>query len=135
MKIYHNLSQCEGKRVVYLRSTDVEQKHYHRLLWSVPDEWFYWLSKGESILIIDRSSNKKGKIERIFIPVLCDILRYFLMNLPPIYNQYRHHFELAKITIKNDRQLLTRIKFWKNKIQIINIKGTTIIVKNEKSIY
>ena len=62
MKKYYNLSQHSGERLVYFRSTDVEQNNYHRLLWSVPDEWLYLLSKNKSILVIDKS---KKKMERL----------------------------------------------------------------------
>lgn len=48
MILYSNLTQnISGNRFVYLRSTDVEQMNWERLLWSVPDEMLYFMSLGE----------------------------------------------------------------------------------------
>lgn len=46
---YDNLSQSLGGRACYFRSTDVEQMNYERLLWSIPDDWFYQWYKGNII--------------------------------------------------------------------------------------
>lgn len=117
-------------RLVYFRSTDIEQKNYHRLLWSIPDEWFYLLATGKEIIVNDISSNKKGKVERIFLPVLCDILNYLLLDIEPKNKVLSSHFSLAIDEINRDISLKTKIMFWKGKIkkQII-INGLTTIMK------
>ena len=135
MKTYYNLTASKGKRCVYFRSTDVEQHNYHRLLWSVPDEWLYLLSQNKQIMIIDKSSNKRGKIERIFIPVLNDFLTNFCTTFQPIHLRFKHHFWMCYDAIRNDKSLYTKYKFWQDKIKNpVNIKAKTIHVKKEKSI-
>ena len=132
--VYNNLSQLIEGRLVYFRSTDVEQKNYHRLLWSVPDEWFYLLSKGYTIIVRDISSNKKGgKIERIFLPVLCDVLNNLLGLSKDIKNkQLKEHFKKAMDAVEADKQLKRRILFWKGRInKPVRIVGKTIIVEKE----
>jgi len=128
---YYNLSQCEGDRVVYLRSTDVEQKNYERLLWAVPDEWLYRLYRRDTILIIDISSNGKGKIERIFIPVLVDVLRKVLLGKEPINKHLTAHINLALGTLNSNTLLMTKYKFWRGKINAIDIVARTISVEKE----
>ena len=69
--VYHNMTQAFGPRLCYFRSTDVEQKNYHRLLWSVTDEMLYLsLVKGMKIVVIDRSTKPKNKNHRDFLPYL-----------------------------------------------------------------
>ena len=127
---YNNLGQMIKGRLVYFRSTDVEQKNYHRLLWSVPDEWFYLLAKGNRIIVNDISSNKKGKVERIFIPVLCDLLNYILLDKEPINKQLLAHFNIAMNEINIDSSLRKRIIFWRKKInKVVDITGNTTISK------
>jgi len=127
---YNNLGQIIKGRLVYFRSTDIEQKNYHRLLWSVPDEWFYLLAKGHRIIVNDISSNKKGKVERIFIPILCDLLNYILLDKEPINKQLLAHFNIAMNEIDIDSSLRKRITFWRGKInKNIEIIGRTKIAK------
>lgn len=134
MKTYNNLTQIVTGRLVYFRSTDVEQKNYHRLLWSIPDEWFYLLSKEEKIIIKDKSSNHKGKIERIFIPVLIDLFNFIYLGLPPKRKDLKYHFDKAIKEIRKDKSLETKLKFWINKIKKINIQAITKIVKKEPNL-
>ena len=127
---YNNLGQMINGRLVYLRSTDIEQKNYHRLLWSVPDEWFYLLAKGRKIIVNDISSNKKGKVERIFLPVLCDVLNYILLDKEPESKRLLAHFNIAVNEIDIDSSLRKRITFWRGKInKKIDIIGKTKIAK------
>ena len=128
---YHNLTQNTEGRLVYFRSTDVENKHYHRLLWSVPDEWLYLLSQGEKITLIDKSSNNTGKIERIFVPVLIDVLRYFLLNLLPKNKNLTYHFCCACQAIREDAMLKKKFTFWRGKIKKIDIAAKTIKIEKE----
>jgi hypothetical protein len=131
MKEYHNLTQCIGERMVYFRSTDVEQRNYHRLLWSVPDEWFFFLFKGEPIKVIDKSGNGRGKIERIFIPVLSDLLNYYLLKIKPENKVLIDHFAFGLCAIEDDGQLKRKILFWRGKIKEIDISAKTIHVDKE----
>jgi hypothetical protein len=124
MKItYNNLGQITKGRLVYFRSTDIEQKNYHRLLWSVPDEWLYLLTKGDQITINDISSNKKGKVERIFIPVLNDLLNFIWLAEKPKNNNLQHHLEFAIQALDDDSMLHRKFMFWtklcKEKVEIV----------------
>jgi len=135
MKIYSNLTQCLiSHRLVYLRSTDVEQLNYHRLLWSVPDEWFYFLHLGEEIIIIDKSKHKRGKIERIFIPVLVDLLNYLYFKKNPKNRYLIQHFNKALEILNTERDLYTRYLFWKNRIKEVKIRAITMQVKKEPNL-
>lgn len=125
---YYNLGQCSGHRVVYFRSTDVEQKNWHRLLWSVPDEWFWQWYRGKEIMVIDKSSNK-GKIEHIFTPVLIDLLNWLYYKQDPENKNLIAHFQYAVTAVFDDKGLYTRIMFWKRKIKKIKLKAKTIKVK------
>jgi len=127
---YTNLGQNISDRMVYLRSTDVEQLNYHRLLWSIPDEILYFLSKGETIVIEDISSNK-GKIEHIFIPVLIDVLNHMYNICEPIAKRLKEHYIKAYIALEKDRHLSKKYMFWKGRINEIKIIGKTIHVNKE----
>jgi hypothetical protein len=128
---YNNLTQYTKGRLVYFRSTDVEQCNYIRLLWSVPDEWLYLLSKGKKIVVKDKSSNYKGKIERIFIPALNKFLNYLYLGKDGIENDY-HATEMLNAYYLTS-SLRTKYKFWGGLItKPINIKAKTVYVKKEK---
>lgn len=134
MKTYYNLGQCIGERMVYFRSTDIEQKNWKRLLWSVPDELLFYLSKGEEIAIIDKSSNK-GKIEHIFIPILNDLLNEMYFDEIPRMKNLKDHFKFAKDEFKKCKQLERKFKFWKDKIQYpLRLRGYTHKVKKEPNL-
>ncbi len=118
--------------MVYFRSTDVEQKNYHRLLWAVPDEWLFLLSSGTSIAVVDKSSNGSGKIERIFIPTLNDVLNSVLFGHLPASKRTIAHFHYGMAALKKDKSLLTKFKFWRGKVShIVNIQARTIRVHRE----
>lgn len=134
--IYYNLTQCandcNGNRVVYFRSTDIEQANYERLLWSVPDEWLYLLYKKESINVIDKSIHGRGKIERIFIPVLNDLLNWLWFGDEPKNTGLREHFDYARKTINDSNGLNRKFDFWRKKINDrVNISCLTIKVNRE----
>ncbi len=131
MKKYNNLSQCKGKLMCYFRSTDVEQKNYERLLWSVPDSMLYHLSQNEMITIIDKSTKPKGKIERIFVPVLNDVLNHLYFKEEPKHPDLKYHFDLALLTIRMSNLLKTKFMFWKQHIKQVKIYGMTIQVEKE----
>jgi len=128
---YYNLTQCAdgdtGKRFIYFRSTDVEQKNYTRLLWGVPDEWLYFLSLGKQIRVIDKSSNGSGKIERIFVPTFNDSLNWLYFGSLPHDKKLSAHFNLATHVFCENRFLHHKFLFWKDYItQPINILAETI---------
>ena len=125
--IYYNLSQCAGmgRRYVYFRSTDVEQMNYHRLLWSVPDEWLYFMHKKLDVVVYDISSNSRGKIERIFIPTLQKLL-IDLYGIDKTVVYPKEHLAKAKEALEKDKMLLKKYKFWKDKINHVEIKAVTL---------
>jgi len=130
--IYKNLTQITNGRLVHFRSTDVEQKNYHRLLWSVPDEFLFHFYKGDKIIVYDISTHKKGKIERIFIPVLRDLLNFIYLDLPIENKGLIEHFNFAIKSLYSDKYLKRKFLFWKGKIRNkIEIEGKTIQVKAE----
>ncbi len=132
METYYNLTQCAGERMVYFRSTDVEQKNYHRLLWAVPDEWLFLLSSGANIGVVDKSSNGSGKIERIFIPTLNDVLNSVFFGHLPTNKRTIAHFHYAMEALERDKSLLTKFKFWRGKVScMVDIKARTIRVHRE----
>lgn len=132
---YYNLSQCHGDRVVYFRSTDVEQKNYHRLLWSVPDEWLYLLYNGCEILVVDASKHRKGKIERVFIPVLNDLLNTKAFGTPPEHTNLVDCFVSAQNALKHDKALDKKYRFWTRRLRYeVDIKALTIRVAIEPNL-
>ena len=121
MPNYFNLTQTlhlrnygNTVRYCYFRSTDIEQKNWKRLLWSVPDEMLYFMSRNNiPIQITDASTKVKGKIERIFVPVLNDLF-YSLRNKnhKPLHPNLKFHLELAKKELEACPHLRTKFLFW-----------------------
>lgn len=137
---YYNLTQAlpfaqSEARLCYFRSTDVEQMNYERLLWSVPDEMLYFLSRGQTVEIVDASRHKRGKIEKIFVPVLCDLLRFMWLNEKPKNKQLLDHYAKALNVLLTDKLLSTKFSFWQDFCicNEINLKARTIHINSEKS--
>lgn len=130
---YYNLSQNTNGRLVYFRSTDVEQKLWKRLLWSVPDEMLYHIANEKQIKIIDKTSNiRGGKIKRIFIPVLNDLLAHLYFSSKITNTHLLNHLSLALDNIMMDKLLETKFMYWKKNIKIlIPIIGEDIIIDKE----
>jgi len=127
--IYWNLTQCagKGKRYVYIRSTDIEQANWHRLLWSVPDEWFFLLAQGDRVRFIDCSTHKRGKVERIFVPILNDVL-----NQDNRTKLLKDHYAAALDAFGDDRQLFQRYAFWIRRFAgPVVVEGRTVRVERE----
>ena len=122
--IYCNLSHWLCNRVVYLKSTDIEQMHYERLLWSIPDDWFYQWYKKNTIVLKEKSTHiDGGKIIRIFIPVLIDLFRKIYFNQDELVNKkFINHFNLAYQTLTSNKLLYTKYMYWKGLIEEIKIK-------------
>ena len=130
---YHNLTQATGDRVCYFRSTDLEQKNWKRLLWSFPDEMLYMLAKGEDIVIVDKSIKPRNKIERIFAPVMNDLLNWMYFQEGPKNKNLSNHYALAKQELE-DPALRTKFMYWKKYIRRVSIKGETIRVPREEGL-
>ncbi|HII94373.1 MAG TPA: hypothetical protein HA367_01320 [Candidatus Methanofastidiosum sp.] len=131
--IYGNLTQCPMERNVYLRSTDVEQCNWTRLLWSVPDEWFWLWNRGEEVKLFDCSIKPHGKIERIFIPVLIDVLNYLWFGIPPVNKKLKSSYQQAIDVLENNAILYTKYLFWMGKVKEVKLSCETIQVKREKT--
>ena len=128
IKKYYNLGQWIGHRLCYFRSTDIEQKNYNRLLWCVTDEMLYFLSKGDTIIINEKSIKAHGKIERIFVPVLNDFLNYLYFKKEPGNKHLKHHFNYCLEAVLKDKQLLKRFEFWRKRTK----KEVKIICKTKR---
>lgn len=132
--VYNNLTQLNGMRNCYLRSTDIEQKNWERLLWSVPDEMLFYLSLGKRIEIIDKSKSERGKIERVFAPVFVDLLNYIYFKKEPKNKHFKDHFLSAVRVLRRNKPLYTKYSFWKKRIKQVDIKGRTIKVLRERQL-
>ena len=118
-------------RFVYFRSTDVERKNYERLLWSVPDEMLFFLALGYRVRIIDASTKKRGKIERIFVPVLCDLLNFIWFKKEPKNKKLVDHFRIALHAVKNNRKLYAKFRIWRKVAKKVLLEAETLQVGRE----
>ncbi len=132
--IYSNLGANSGSKMMYIRSTDIEQKNWKRLLWSFPDEALYFMSKGKKIIIIDKCCKKIGKVERIFCPVMTDFFR-ILRKLSPIRKDLKFHLEKIFEELSKDNLLYRKYIFFKYKLNQHHIIGRTIFCKKEPSVW
>lgn len=136
--VYKNLSANWGKdneRHIYIKSTDIEQKRWDKILLSFPDEALFFIAKGYKIVIEDRSSQPRGygKIQRIFAPAMTDFLRY-LVGLEPLYPQVKDHTNMAIEAYKNNKVIQIKYNFFKKKFfNAPYVRGRTIKVKIEPS--
>jgi len=138
--IYFNLTQTafsrfrKNYRWIYIRSSWIEQRHYRGLLWSVPDEMLLHLATGRLVKIVDVSTHRRGKVERIFVPTLRALLEYIWLNQKRrLYCQA--HLDSALAALKEDNSLKARYIFWKDLakdlIREVNIEGLTYKVDRE----
>lgn len=118
----------------YFRSTDIEQKNWKRLLWSFPDEMLYFMSLGKKIQIVDKSTKERNKIERIFVPVMQDLLNWLYFGNPPQNKHLNPHFAIAKCFLQEDNLLMTKFMFWKKRIKNVKIVAKTIRVTKERGL-
>ena len=138
---YYNLTQAAptdyfSTRSCYFRSSDVEHKHWRRLLWSVPDEMLFLLAKGVTVRIYDKSTRNKGKIEMVFCPVLQVLVNYlwFQVPLPDKLYSFEPHSQLALSALTTDTQLYDRFLFWKPFAKKkVEVYGFTEKIKKELS--
>ena len=133
---YSNLTQNpDGNRLVYIRSSWVECRNWKGLLWSVPDEMLYHLARGDRVEIIDASKHKKGKIERIFVPVLKRFLEEIWLGKHQKFN-IKTHLDDAFLAYRSDSSLRARYHFWKELTEGLNeikLSGSTVKLNRESS--
>ncbi len=132
--IYKNLGANSGERMMYIRSTDIESKNWEKLLLSFPDEALYFMSKGNKIVIEDRCSKGRGKIQRIFAPAMTDFLRH-LAGLKPLHKNLQHHTAFAIAAYKRDKIIGWKYGFFKDKLNNYTVRGRTIKMKKEPSVW
>jgi len=129
---FYNLTSMTGPRNCYIRSTDIEQNNWKRLLWSFPDEFLFLFSRGKHVVIIDKSKNKRGgKVERIFVPVMNDLLNLLYFSKAPKHLNLKDHYWRSYDALFSDKSLLTKFRFWENKISEIKLSAKTIHVRKE----
>jgi len=132
--VYKNLSANSGHRMMYIRSSHIESKNWEMLLLSFSDEALYFMTLGYKIVIKDKSHYKKGKIERVFCPVMTDFLRT-LCKLRPINNNLKYHLESALYAYRTNKNIKKKYDFFKNKLNNPEVQGRTIKVKKEISVF
>ena len=132
--VYSNLGANEGIRNIYIRSTDIEAKNWESLLLSFPDEALYFMTKGNAILIIDKSKHEKGKVEKIFCPTMRDFLRV-LRREPTINGHLKYHLNKAVEAYKKNKIIKRKYDFFKNKLKTVNIEGETRHCEKEPSVW
>ena len=138
---YYNLTQAApadyfSARSCYFRSSDVEHKHWSRLLWSVPDEMLFLLAKGVKIRIYDKSTRNKGKIETVFCPVLMELLNYLWLGAArgKLLRNFEPHFDHALKATNRNALLKDRFLFWKPFAKKkVEVYGFTEKIKKELS--
>jgi hypothetical protein len=122
---------------VHLRSTDIEQENWSRLLWSVPDEWLYLMAAGEEVCVVDKSTHRHGKVERVFVPVLNDLINYFT-GYEPENRNLKEHLKLALEALNRDSSLNKKFVFWLRRMNgngsgRVEVKAKTIHVQREEN--
>ncbi len=131
---YSNLGSNCGDRNMYIRSTDLEHKNWESLLMSFPDEALYYMCKGNKIVIIDRCSKKKGKVQRIFCPVFQDFLRVIRCEKPK-FKYLQHHLKLALQAYRSSKSIHRKYEFFKHKLQTVRVVGRTIQMRREPTVW
>jgi hypothetical protein len=111
--------------------------NWHRLLWSIPDEWLFLWALDKAIIVKDKTSNPRGgKIRRIFLPVAVDVLNNLLLGEETVNNQYREHFSAAVFALERDASLKTKFMFWRDKITSIRLSvEEEVIAKEPNTVY
>lgn len=132
--VYNNLGACAGERNMYIRSTDIETGNWISLLMSFPDEALYFMTKGYRIVIIDKCCKKHGKVQKIFCPVFTDFLRVIRRGEAK-NNQYRDHLRLALTAYRSSNPIRRKYDFFKSRIKNLDIRGRTIRMKKEPTIW
>jgi hypothetical protein len=81
-------------------------------------------------MLIDKSSNSRGKIEHIFVPTLKSILDYYVLGITQ-KPQHPQHYSWACEALESDKSLYRKYIFWKGKLSMCPIIVRTIKVKKE----
>ena len=101
---------------------------------SFSDEALYFLSKGYKIVIVDKCKKKRGKVERIFCPVMENFLCY-LTDFDR-YNKGLNEHTLLAIQAYNSNPIIkAKYNFFRNKLKSINVVGKTTWCKKEPSVW
>ena len=132
--MYCNLGANSGDRNIYIRSTDIEQMKWENLLFSFPDEALYFMTKGNKIIIEDRCSKKRGKVQRIFAPAMTDFLRH-LAGLKPLNKNIKQHTEKAIKCYDENKILQWKYNFFIKKLNNYTVRGRTVFMTKEPTVW
>ena len=132
--VYKNLGANSGERMIYIRSTDIEQKRWDKLLLSFTDEALFHMTMGRKIVIEDKCCKKYGKIQRIFAPALTDFLRW-LVGLRPLHNNLKDHLQMAIMAYSENKIVKAKYDFFKKKLNNYTVRGRTIYMKHEPTVW
>lgn len=132
--VYKNLGANSGDRMIYIRSTDIEQKRWDKLLLSFTDEALFHMTMGRKIVIEDRCNKPQGKVQRIFAPAMTDFLRY-LCKLRPLHNNLKDHLQMAIRAYLENPIVKSKYDFFKKKLNNYTVRGRTIYMKSEPTVW
>jgi len=132
--VYSNLGANSSDRNMYIRSTDIENANWISLLASFPDEALYFMTKGKKVVIIDKSSKKVGKVQKIFCPIMSDFLKY-LRREEPQNKRLKYHMERALHAYHTQNFLKRKYQFFRKRLKTTEVVGRTIKCKGEPTIW
>ena len=120
--------------MMYIRSTDIEQKNWEFLLLSFPDEALYYMTLGHEIVIEDKCNKKHGKIQRVFAPAFSDFLRW-LIKKETVNKSIIYHIECAIQAYKKNKLVKRKYDFFRHKLKTCSVSGKTVYVEKEVSVW
>lgn len=133
---YYEYYKLENNNVVFchLQSSHLESKSYNRFFYSLPDDLLLHLALGYNCIIIDCSSNNRGKskIIRIGIPLIRFVLRKrWFNNL--VYENGLDKKWLHKVLNNLERHTKRKLDYYRNFIitKDIKLKGIYKFIEKE----
>jgi len=129
------LINIERLRYCYIRSTDIEQHNYKKVLVSVPDDMLFNLSQGNQVLIIDASGNN-SKVINTFIPAFRNFLdKIWGLNVLEENGRVRFHIEQMFSTYYKDKDVQRKYDIFKKFLlaRTIKLYGYVYKIKRERT--
>ena len=120
--------------LIRIQSSHIESKSYDRLFYGLSDDLLYNLAIGNDCVIVDCTSNKSGKIERVAIPVITYFLNYFWFDVRKhLKVGSNRYLNLTNVVYKMfTPQTKAKLRYFKKFLATTEVKLSGITIKVEK---
>jgi len=111
--LVRHLDLYKKSHIIHIRSSHIESKAYDRLFYSLSDELLFHLAIGFKCVIVDCTSNRHSKIERVAVPIIKYVLYRRWFGIDGVKPKYIDDKFAEKVYKSLSKQTKKKLDYYK----------------------